>query len=724
MAMGTVRPSVDPVDPVDPVDAGGPRDVTAAQSGHVLAVSPRQRRGARLVALVLSLTAIFVLGMVAVELAAPGADVAAWWPAAGVAVALLLRTPARHRMVVLGAIVVVSGLANMAGGRPLLVAACFGLANATEAAVVVGWFTRRGRFAPRLFTSEDVRRFIVAAILGATAVGVIAGLTVASLVGGEFWVTTRTVVTSHIAAVLVIAPLGLEVPRWRARAGVVEATVQWVVLVAVTLAVFGPDQTLALVFVVIPLFLWGVRRFRPRVVSLQLLSVGVLASVMTTQGNGPFAAVARTTDVAPETAGWLMQAFLVTTALVALPLMVSEAERRRALQEATSQRAMLENVLAATTGTSIVGTDVDGTITFFNPGAENMLGYEADEMIGHRTPELLHDPDEVAVRAAELGVEPGFRVFVHAVDAGAAEETRDWTYLRRDGSRLTVSLTVSAMRTEDGEVTGYLGVAQDVSEERRIEQLLRDALEKERDVNERLAHLDRVKTDLISSVSHELRTPITSVLGYTELLQRSAKDSLDAQQQTLLNRVDRSGRRLLVLIQDLLTMSSIESGTFSLESRRVDMAAVLDQALELVEPQRSTAGTRLELAVPPGPIHVAGDADQLVRVVVNLLTNAIKFTPDTGRVTVTLRTEDQHCHVLVGDDGIGIPVEEQDQLFTRFFRSTSARDRSIPGTGLGLSIARAIVTGHGGRIGVESTPGRGTIIDVCLPLEDGVGPVG
>ena len=137
--------------------------------------------------------------------------------------------------------------------------------------------------------------------------------------------------------------------------------------------------------------------------------------------------------------------------------------RIMALEPAESR---LEGLLSAATGHSVIATDLDGLVTVFNPGAEAMLGWTKEEMVGHRTPAVLHDPDEVAARAAELGIEPGFPVFVQAAARGE-QETRDWTYVRRDGSRLTVSLTVTGIRTSSDELTGYIGIATDVTDVRR-----------------------------------------------------------------------------------------------------------------------------------------------------------------------------------------------------------------------------------------------------------------
>ncbi len=275
------------------------------------------------------------------------------------------------------------------------------------------------------------------------------------------------------------------------------------------------------------------------------------------------------------------------------------------------------------------------------------------------------------------------------------------------------------MTGSSGEVVGFLGVAEDVTERRRVEDLLRVALAKERDAVERLNEVDRAKTDFVSTVSHELRTPITSVLGYTQMLQRGSGGGLSERQARLLARVESNGLRLQSLIEDLLTLSRIEGGTFRLQDAPVDLREVVLRSSEATETQREHR--ELDWSVEPGatPVVVSGDEDQLDRAVINLLTNAVKFTPDGGSVRVRLTTEGDLALVTVEDTGIGISEGEQSRLWDRFFRSLDAQRRAIPGTGLGLSIVRTIVHGHGGTIGVESRAGSGSTFSIRLPLANG-----
>ena len=228
-------------------------------------------------------------------------------------------------------------------------------------------------------------------------------------------------------------------------------------------------------------------------------------------------------------------------------------------------RTFVEAVLEAATATAIIGTDLDGVITLFNRGAETVLGWRASEVVGSRDWSLLHDPgrDRAAGRA-ELGSSPDSTCSCTASAGVRRTETRDWTYVRKDGTRRTVSLTMSGIRDEGGQLTGYLGVAEDVTRRRQAEVALQVALDRERQAVEELTALDRTKSDFVSSVSHELRTPLASVLGYAEMLEDGAAGALTDRQLELVARVDRNGRRLLSLIEDLLLNSRIEAGRLEL----------------------------------------------------------------------------------------------------------------------------------------------------------------
>ncbi|MDX6645057.1 MAG: hypothetical protein QOK40_784 [Miltoncostaeaceae bacterium] len=227
---------------------------------------------------------------------------------------------------------------------------------------------------------------------------------------------------------------------------------------------------------------------------------------------------------------------------------------------------------------------------------------------------------------------------------------------------------------------------------------------------------DRLKDEFFALVSHELRTPLTSISGYLEILLEEDDEPLsDGQRRRFLGVIDRNARRLERLVGDLLFVARLEEGRLRLEPAAVDLGRLADEALEVAAPMAEHRGIRLRLAAEPIPIFLA-DPGRLGQSLDNLLSNALKFTPDGGRVDVTLSRRGERAIIEIRDTGVGIPRAEQERLFERFFRASTATDRAIPGVGLGLTIVRAIVEGHGGAITVESEEGRGATFRLELPL--------
>lgn len=239
------------------------------------------------------------------------------------------------------------------------------------------------------------------------------------------------------------------------------------------------------------------------------------------------------------------------------------------------------------------------------------------------------------------------------------------------------------------------------------------ALELESEAAEQLRGLDTAKNDFVATASHELRTPLTSIAAYAEVLQD--EEDLTARQTKFVAAIVRNTARLAALTDDLLLLAGFNSAQPQMDTLEVDLRAVVSSAEEIIQ----TLGTGQHLDVcfelPPGPVLVTGDARQLERVVLNLMSNAIKFTEPGGTVTCQLSSTTPAVSMTVIDTGIGIPVAEQEQLFNRFFRGSAAREREIRGTGLGLHITASIVSNHGGDVSIESVVGRGTTFTVRLP---------
>jgi len=238
--------------------------------------------------------------------------------------------------------------------------------------------------------------------------------------------------------------------------------------------------------------------------------------------------------------------------------------------------------------------------------------------------------------------------------------------------------------------------------------------EREQQLVTRLREVDTAKMDFVSTVSHELRTPLTSISGNVELLLDGEAGDLNPAQARMLDVVGRSTRRLRDLIEEILILSRIESGDFSTQPEPVDLAGLIEHAVAAVAPVAAQAKVTLHTEVL-GPLPLRADPGQLDRVLMNLLANAVKFTPGAGTVSLLARREGDEIVLTVADTGMGIPEPEQKELFTRFFRASNAIRQAVPGTGLGLAIVGTVVANHRGHIEVQSAEGAGTTVTVRLP---------
>ncbi len=271
-----------------------------------------------------------------------------------------------------------------------------------------------------------------------------------------------------------------------------------------------------------------------------------------------------------------------------------------------------------------------------------------------------------------------------------------------------------------GEYRGHVWLFRDVSVQARAEAAWELLIARQRRENERLVQLDRVKAGFLAEISHELRTPLTSILSFTELLSDGIGNDDPAEQSEFLEIIRRNADRLLRLVDDLLLLDRLQSGAMPLEWGVVDLPSLLTTCVSAFAPSADLKGISLSCEIGEGPA-IAGDPDRLSQVIDVLLSNAIKFTPEKGRVKVNAAPQDGLWHIEVADTGIGIPKNEQESLFERFFRATNARASRIPGSGLGLAVARVIVALHGGSVLLKSAVGSGTTVSITLPLPTGKG---
>jgi PAS domain S-box-containing protein len=668
---------------------------------------------------VLRLTGLLLLmvglGTTSVATANDAVHFGAMWPV-GLASGALLLAP---RPLASVTVVVVAGLAALGfrlGGYPLGVSVGYGLGVALEAAVVQQLLTQGWTRRLHLRTNSDFGRFVLACVAGATAGAVGFAIVAAVADFGTPWKVGVAVLVTHAAAQLVLVGLFKVNPSPVAEWQPGERWAAWVTTVAITIVVFIPVGTPSLAFLVVPGLGWTALRAPMREALLQLVVVAVITSTLTSTGHGPYANAVLNDNLDPELRLLPLQAFLIACAMVAIPFSMAVGAQRRSAMEAIVERERSDLLVHSARGIAIIGTDELGRINLFSPGAELVLGYRPEEVYGHST-RLFHTQAEIARQADELGCAPTYLDVVRATGALPPGMAREWEFVRKDGTARWLSLILSPITDEQDTFLGYVATAEDVTDRLETQSALEAALTSEREAVERLTEIDQVKDRFVSSVSHELRTPITNIVGYLELLMDGVYGAPNDEQAKAMSRIEMNSRRLLTLIDDLLTLSSMETLNQPRELSPVDLVAVMRRAEDIVRPSLLRRDLVLEVQVPDQPVVIPGDAGQLERLVINLATNAVKFTLDGGRVTLRLigPAHGSGPVIEVEDTGIGIPEADQEMLFSRFYRATQAREAAVQGSGLGLSIAKSIAELHGGRISATSVYGSGSTFRVEFP---------
>jgi len=393
---------------------------------------------------------------------------------------------------------------------------------------------------------------------------------------------------------------------------------------------------------------------------------------------------------------------------------VDVTERKRAELDLLETSSLLQGVLASASEFSIIAGDRDLVIRVFNRGAERLLGYASEEIVGRVTPAIIHDPEEIRLRGEELSalsgeIVEGGAVFTHPL---GLQQPREWTYIRKDGSRVAVSLIVTAMRTGDGEIIGYLGVAQDVTRQKEQEASLRDA--------KRQAELASLaKSHFLANMSHEIRTPMNAVIALSYLLSQT---TLDAEQASFLAKIRTASKSLLGVINDILDLSKIEAGELLMDRGTFALRDNVSEVAEVMTLPAASKRIALEVYVEDEvPSQLYGDVGRLKQILTNLLSNAIKFT-ERGSVSLRVSTAraDAASATLVfevRDSGIGMSAEAQLRVFAPFAQADASTTRRFGGTGLGLSIVKQLVDLMGGTVALVSAEGVGSLFRITLTFD-------
>ncbi len=353
---------------------------------------------------------------------------------------------------------------------------------------------------------------------------------------------------------------------------------------------------------------------------------------------------------------------------------------------------------------AIVTKTLEGIITSWNRGAERMFGYTADEAIGQ--------PVTILIPADHIDEE---RTIIARLRAGERIEHYETVRLRKDGTLLDISLTVSPIRDANNKVIGASKIARDISQRKQVEKTLQEQSE----MNERLyreaQESGRVKEEFLATVSHELRTPLNAILGWARIL-RSGKLKEDEVARAL-ETIERNARAQAQLIEDLLDVSRIITGKLRMDVRPIDPNGFIEAAIDAVNPAAEAKGVRVQKIMDTGVVTVPGDPIRLQQVVWNLLANAIKFTPRGGWVQVRMERVDSQLQIIVADSGQGIPPEFLPHVFDRFRQIDQSSTRQHGGLGLGLALVRHLVELHGGSVAAASPgPEQGATFTIALPV--------
>jgi PAS domain S-box-containing protein len=359
---------------------------------------------------------------------------------------------------------------------------------------------------------------------------------------------------------------------------------------------------------------------------------------------------------------------------------------------------------------AIVTKTLDGTITTWNPGAERIFGYTAQEIVGKPITVLI-PPDRVDEELSILA----------RLKRGERIDHYETIRRTRDGTLLNVSLSVSPLRDASGRIIGASKIARDITRQKRAEEALRDLYAAgQREIASRqraeaaLRDTDRRKDEFLATLAHELRNPLAPI-RQAALISKSAA-ATDAQKRWSHDVISRQVQHMSLLLDDLLDISRITRGTLELRTEMTELAAVVDAAVETARPAIDAKRHEFTLELPSEPVLFAGDPLRLAQVLSNLLTNAAKYTDPQGRIRLHATSDAGQVTITISDTGVGIPHDALTRVFAMFSQVKSSQDRAEGGLGIGLALAKGLVELHGGSIEARSPGiGRGSDFVVRLP---------
>jgi PAS domain S-box-containing protein len=672
----------------------------------------------------------FAVAKVSLLLAIPPGYATAVWPPSGLAVAALLL--AGNRMwpaVWLGA-----ALANLTVQSSGLAALLIGTGNALEALVGAALIRRLIGIPTRFESGEDVFKFVVAAAVASTVAAAI-GVSAIALIGGtrlaDFATNWWTWWQGDLTGIIVFAPLIL---FWTARPSrglstskKIEATLFALVLAAAGYIVFGSGMTSlgfspALLLLTFPLIIWAALRFEQLEVAAAITALCAIAVVYTIVGRGPFVSSSVNASLL------LLLAFVSIVAVTGLVLSAVVGQRRRAMEALhqahdelelrvslrtheleQANRSLRQDIVVRTKledelrrseekfrllvggirDYAVFMLDTEGRIASWNAGAEAIKGYKAEEIIGEHF-SRFYPQESIDAKIPQMELEVATRV--------GRFEDEGWR-LRKDGTAFWANVIITALFDSTGLLRGFAKVTRDMTERRRVVALE----ESERKMNEFLAML-----------GHELRNPLAPIRNALDLMRIQSNG--DSTHEWARSVIDRQLTQLTRLVDDLLDIGRISSGKIALHQEPIEINAAVQRAVEASRPLADASRHTLEIRLSPEPLSVDGDLTRLSQVILNLLTNAIKYTPAGGRIEVDVARDGAFAVVRVKDTGIGMSPELIPTVFDLFVQGERSLDRSEGGLGIGLTLVKRLVALHGGTVSVHSDgPGRGSEFTISLP---------
>jgi len=359
---------------------------------------------------------------------------------------------------------------------------------------------------------------------------------------------------------------------------------------------------------------------------------------------------------------------------------------------------------------AIIEVDRAGRILLLNLATEKLFGYSREELLGQPVEVLV--PDALRHGHSQHRTDYWDHPSTRPMGSGLALYGR-----RKNGSDIPVEISLSPVKSEDGfRVTAII---RDITERKQTETQIREMeqtyTQELESRNQEIERANQLKSEFLASMSHELRTPLHTIIGFAELLKEELEGPLNPKQQRFLNHIHTDSQHLLALINDILDISKIESGRLELRRETFDVAAVLEEALSSIRPQGAGKSISIETSLDI-PSAIFADRLRFKQILFNLLSNAVKFTPLGGKIWVKGRIHDNFLEMSVRDTGVGIPKEQHEAVFDKFYQVGATTKGVREGTGLGLAITRTLVEEHGGRITLESEPGKGSCFTFTIAL--------